>query len=181
MAFTQGVTVVLQCVCLAVSHASPAVPGQCADRGQVPDHLRPQSCALVSALVSGLSRSSELRHLAERIEELNGMVFIEPGTLVQSAENRVLMGALLHRTSIVGGRRAAFIVVRPDRGDDTVITLAHEFQHVIEVLQSGASTESEIDALFARIGAEVGANIMETNEAVLAGRRVAQELARSRR
>ncbi len=182
MGIGPGALLALQCVLLMGSHASPAVsaPQACPDRERVPEHLRPQNCALASALLSGLSRSAEFHRLSDRIAELNGAVFIQPGTIVQPAENRILRGALLHRMTMVGGRRALFIIVSADRDDDTLITLAHEFQHVIEVLQSDASTESEIDALFLRIGTSVGTITRETGEAVLAGHRVAQELARNR-
>ena len=152
----------------------------CPARAIVPGHLRPQNCALAGAVVSGLERSPEFRRLVDRIAALNGAVFIQPGTLVQPEENRILMGALLHRSTVLGGQRALFIIVRSDRGDDTLITLAHEFQHVVEVLESNASTEHEIDALFERIGASSGATSRETGQAVLVGHRVAQELARNR-
>jgi hypothetical protein len=180
MGFGPGALLAFQCVFLLGSPASQAVsaPPACPERERVPDHLRPQNCALASALLSGLSRSAEFQRLSDRIAELNGAVFIQPGTIVQPAENRILRGALLHRMAMIGGRRALFIIVSPDRDDNTLITLAHEFQHVIEVLQSNASTDSEIDALFLRIGTSVGTTTRETGEAVLAGHRVAQELAR---
>jgi hypothetical protein len=181
MGFVPGALLAFQCAFLLGSHASQAVPAShgCPDRERLPEHLRPQDCTLVQALLSGLSRSAEFRRLSDRIAELNGAVFIQPGTIVQPAENRILMGALLHRMAQVGTRRALFIVVRSNRDDNTVITLAHEFQHVIEVLQSDATTESEIDALFRRIGTAVGPTTRETGEAVLVGHRVAQELARN--
>jgi hypothetical protein len=146
----------------------------------IPEYLRPTTCDLASAVATGLARSGTFRSVAARVGELNGVVYIQPGVIVQTAAERELHGALLHNAARIGGRRALFVVLRPGLGNLTVATLAHELQHAVEVLESDATTESQIDALFVHIGTEVGAGTVETLRANLVQQTVARELARRR-
>jgi predicted transcriptional regulator len=83
---------------------------------------------------------------------------------------------------MAGAHRVLNIVVAPESGDRSMITLAHELQHAIEVLEADdVTTETAVDRLFERIGARVGASIMETRSAVDVQRVVARELSRNRR
>jgi len=62
-------------------------------------------------------------------------------------------------------------------GDRAVTTLAHEFRHVLEVLESPqARTEADVDRLFERIGYVRAAGIVETDAALAMGRIVEGEL-----
>jgi hypothetical protein len=54
--------------------------------------------------------------------------------------------------------------------------MAHEFQHVIEVLEAGATSESDVDALYRRIGSQAGARVVETAAATMTERLVEREL-----
>jgi len=73
-----------------------------------------------------------------------------------------------------------FVLVAPGRGDETIVTLAHELQHCVEVLESHATTEAEIDALFQRIGTPVAPGTTETAAAIQFARTVRLELAHHR-
>ena len=73
------------------------------------------------------------------------------------------------------------MTVAPESGDRSLITLGHELQHAIEVLEaSGATTEAGVDRLFERIWVRVGASVMETTSAVSVQRAVARELSANR-
>jgi hypothetical protein len=147
----------------------------CDARQRVPEHVRPLDCALATLAASGLDRSATFRDLVARIGALNGIVYIQPTVIVQPDARRVVSAGLIHRVTWIGSRRVLLVVLNPGLGDRSVITMAHEFQHAIEVLSSTASTESEIDALFDRIGTRVGAGMTETTAAIAVERAVRRE------
>ena len=69
----------------------------------------------------------------------------------------------------------------PESGDRSLITLGHELQHAIEVLEANdVTTEAAVDRLFERIGIRVSAGVMETHAALDVERAVARELSASR-
>ena len=136
---------------------------------------------MAAVTAAGLARSATFREVVARIAALNGIVYVQPTIIVQSEARRVLDGALIHRVTWVGSRRALVVIVVPGQGDRSVTILAHEFQHATEVLASSASTEAEIDALFARIGVHVGAGTTETTAAIAVERAVSRELSKRRR
>jgi hypothetical protein len=146
----------------------------------IPEHMRPSGCAMTRALARGITVSRAFRQLVNRISALGGIVYVLPGQVVQPESKRVLDGALLHRVTLAGPHRLLWVKVVPAAGDRAVITLAHELQHAVEVLESNASTERQIDALFERIGTPVGAWTSETFAAIEMERVVRRELSRSR-
>ncbi len=147
----------------------------------MPEHVRPLDCTLATVTAAGLARSATFRDIVARIAALNGIVYVQPTVIVQSDTRRVLDGALIHRVSQVGSRRVLVVVVVPGKSDRSVTIMAHEFQHAAEVLASSASTEAEIDALFARIGVPAGAWTTETAAAIAVERAVGRELSARRR
>jgi hypothetical protein len=145
-----------------------------------PSQIRPSTCKLAQAVAAGMNRSPTFRELIDQVKALSGIVYINPGHDRQAGNMRPLAGALQHRVIRAGTYRFLYITVMPDTEEHLAITIAHELQHAVEVLQSDAATEADIDALFARIGAAAGAWISETTAAIEAERTVRRELSVNR-
>jgi hypothetical protein len=136
----------------------------------------------MAIVANGLARSATFRGLVDRVGQLNGIVYIEDRYYVNERTRRVLSGALSHRITIAGAHRVLHVIVAPESGDRRLVTMAHELQHAIEVLeQTDANTEAAVDAVFERIGVHTGAGIVETDAALGAERAVAHELLAQRR
>jgi len=117
----------------------------------------------------------------DRVGELNGIVYIKDAYYVDPRTRRALSGALSHAITMAGTHRVLHVTVAPESGDRSLITLGHELQHAIEVLEANdATTEAAVDRLFERIGVRVGASVMETTSAVAVQRAVARELSANR-
>ena len=142
-----------------------------------PYQIRPSTCDLAQAVAAGIARSATFRELVDRIRELNGIVYVNAGRRRLVGTTRFLAGALEHRVTPAGIYRYLYLTVAPESGDDPLITMSHELQHAIEVLQSNATTEADIDALFRSIGAPSGAWSWETQAALEVERAVRKELA----
>ncbi len=152
-------------IVLALGFASPpALPG----------HIRPRGPELTTAATDAYRRSPEFRRLVTRIAAVHGVVYIEPRPYVDATSRRVLDGAMLHGVTIAGSQRIVRVLVRPC--DRSAVIMAHELQHVLEVLEAGATTQSEVEALYARIGAQTGAGVSETAAATETERLVERDL-----
>ena len=113
-------------------------------------------------MTDGMARSATLRRAIDRIGELNGIVYIKDAYYVDPRTGRVLSGALSHEITMAGTHRVLHVTVAPESGDRSLITLGHELQHAIEVLEANdVTTEAGVDRLFERIGVRVGASVME--------------------
>jgi len=161
--------------------AATQAPQECAAREMVPSQLRPLSCRTAAIVANGLVRSATFRGLVDKVGQLNGIVYITDRYYVNSQTRRVMSGALSHSVSLAGAHRVLHLMVAPESGDRQLITMAHELQHAIEVLEApGVDTEAAVDQLFKRIGVQVSAGVMETQAALDAERAVARELSTSR-
>jgi hypothetical protein len=161
--------------------AETQAPQECAAREMVPGQLRPLSCRTAAIVANGLARSATFRGLVDRIGQLNGIVYITDRYYVNSQTRRVLSGALSHSVSMAGPHRVLHLMVAPESGDRQLITMAHEIQHAIEVLEAtDVATEAAVDRLFERIGIRVSAGVMETQAALDVERAVARELSANR-
>jgi len=109
---------------------------------------------------SRIARSSELHVVIERALPSNGPA--------DSALTRMTRGA--------GGRLDAEVQI--GSLDETITLIAHEFEHILEQLD-----EVDLSAMAARSGTGVRADYrfghFETDRAVAAGKRVADEVARA--
>ena len=160
---------------------TPPPPDACAAREIVPDQLRPLDCRTAPIVTNGMARSATFRWLVDRVGELNGIVYIKSGFFVNAHTKRVLSGALSHQISMAGAHRVLHVMVAPESGDRPVITMAHELQHAIEVLEApDVATEAAVDQLFERIGMHAGTGIVETQAALNVERAVARELSANR-
>jgi len=160
-------------------HAMPCATGAAASG--LPDHIRVTDRRLAVALSDGMRRSPTLRALADRVGELNGIVYVVTAVRVWTGTNHSLQGALSHQVTVAGDRRILRITVTHDYSDSAIATIAHELRHAIEVLEDpGVRTTEDVDALFERIGTRVSAGVAETGAASEVQRMVAEEL-RARR
>jgi hypothetical protein len=145
----------------------------------VPPQLRPLDCRLATAIADGLKRSATFRELVERVGMLNGIVYIQLKQSVNSRTRRVLDGALSHSITAAGAYRMLHVMVGAGEGDRPIYLLAHELQHVVEVLEApGVLTERDVDQLFERIGVRAFAGDMETQAALDVEHAVRSELSR---
>lgn len=161
--------------------AQNQAPDACVARQSLPAQVRPLTCRTAARVIDGMARSATLRRVIDRVGELKGIVYIKDAYYVDPRTSRVLSGALSHAISMAGAHRILRVWVAPESGDRPLITLAHELQHAIEVLEAhDVTTEAAVDRLFERIGVRVGASVMETASAVDVARAVARELSTSR-
>jgi len=153
----------------------------CAARETVPDQLRSFDCRTVTIVANGMARSTTFRRLIDRVGQLNGIIYIEDRYYVNDRTKRVLSGALSHQITRAGAHRVLHLIVAPESGDRRLVTMAHELQHAIEVLEaSDVNTEAAVDQLFERIGMHTSAGVVETQAALDAERAVAHELSAHR-
>jgi hypothetical protein len=143
---------------------------------QIPGQIRVTDCAIARALKDGLARSESLVSLVERIGSLKGIVYV---SLLERTRAQGVAGGLSHKVS--AGTESCILQVGVVRdyayGDRTIVTLAHEFRHVLEVLEHPeARTEQDVDLLYTRIGRPSAAGAMETEAALETERIVANEL-----
>jgi hypothetical protein len=132
-------------------------------------------------VANGMMRSATLRLTIDRVGELKGIVYIEDGYYVNGKTKRVLSGALSHQITTAGAYRVLHAMVAPESGDRRLMTMAHELQHAIEVLEAiEVATEAAVDELFERIGTQSSAGVVETQAALDVERAVARELSASR-
>jgi len=143
-------------------------------------HVRSEDAAVQSWLADGYARSATFRALVDEIDGLPGIVYIEATVAVPLG----LDGALLH--SVAGSRDLPLlrVLVRWSLSRATgIATIAHELQHVAEVLRAGQTADSAaISALFGSIGEtrSTGSRHFETADAKRVTRRVLDELDHNR-
>ena len=170
-------------VTLMVGCGIPAVANEadqnarCTATAAVPDHIRTTSCEMMRAIALGMSASPSFRRLVERVAMLHGVVYFTAKQVVQSQTLRVIDGTLQHRVTVAGSDRLLFATVTPYRGLRPIPIIAHELQHALEVLESNATSEREIDDLFERIGVYTATRTIETAAALNVQDAVARELA----
>ena len=170
-------TLVVGCSMPAIADDSDG-GAQCAVTAAMPGHIRTISCEMRRAVVLGMSDSPTFRRLVERVAALNGIVYLTAKQVVQSHTLREIDGTLQHRVTVAGSHRILWATVTPYSGPRPTRIIAHELQHAIEVLESNATSEREIDDLFDRIGVSVATHTIETQAALTIEATVATELAR---
>ena len=145
-----------------------------------PDRVRGMDALARSVIDEGCRRSPVFAELVRDIEASKFIVYVD----AVSALDNGMLGALLHHTN-----EAQYLRINVKRGlqvRDQVAVLAHELQHVREVIQAGISADAaEMEMLFRRIGGKRLAGgrrqQFETAAALRAGELVAAELRAVRR
>jgi len=139
--------------------------------------LRPQQDRLDALLADGARRSPTLRALVARIEASDVFVYLGLDPLLgDKLSGRVTW------MSQAGPYRYLRASINPDQAPDAIIAaLAHELQHVTEVIDSpDVTSDHSLAELYRRIGrpsAVQAASSWETEAAQLKGRQVRRELA----
>ena len=130
----------------------------------LPDHVRILDCRLASAVAAAAGRSATLRDILDRVQRSDGLVFItqSPGI----GTTRHVAGGLSHNVTRAGRYRLLRIFVSTMADDNGIAIVGHELRHALEVLElSTACSESDVDALFDRLGWRAGAHAVETQAA----------------
>jgi hypothetical protein len=144
------------------------------------DHVRSDQAVIRAWIDQGYRQSATFKALVDEVDGLPGIVYIDATVAVP----RGLDGALLHR--VAGSRELPILRVQLRWNlsvAEGIATLAHELQHVAEVLRAGRTLDSSgMSALFASIDAAhvTGSSHFETEEARQVTVRVRSELGRVR-
>jgi hypothetical protein len=144
-------------------------------------HVRPVDESLAAPLRTGVRRSQTLSSLVDRLEQLNGIVYLFPGAVRRPSQDVVLRGGLSNDVKTAGAFRVLRILVQPGRGDLTIATIGHELRHAVEVLEAPDAVDLDsVARLYERIGFAVRRGIYETTAATTAERQVFDELRQCR-
>lgn len=119
------------------------------------NQIRPQSARVTRWLARGVAQSPTLRALVERIERADVIVYVEERRTLGSglAASITWMSATPHARYVRAAIRAGL------SEKDSLAMLAHELQHVVEVIDDPSVTsEDALRALYQRIGHPTGWN-----------------------
>jgi hypothetical protein len=146
-------------------------------RAQVPaSRLRPQNARITAWLADGRARSPTLRALIARIDASDVLVYLD----VLPALRPGVSAALTFMGDTPYGRMVR-VSIRPAlSGREAMAMLAHELQHVVELLEHPeVRSEAAFEALFRRIGrpSTFAERHFDTEAALDTGDRVRHELA----
>jgi hypothetical protein len=116
--------------------------------------LRPQSARLAALVQRGLSESATFRTLAGRIEQGDVIVYLESAPRLRSG-----LAACVTWMGAGDGVRYVRASIRPGLSPGLAVAiLAHELQHVVEVIEHpDVRSEPQLAALYRRIGRMAGA------------------------
>ena len=139
------VVVVLACVA-ALSHTAFAAPSPTRPGGP---RVRAQDARVERFIALGMQRSPTMRALVDRIEASDVIVYIGATPLMKS----YLSGALSFVTT-AGGYRYVRATINTDQlADQMIATIAHEFQHVLELIEDPTVVDNaSLVKLYRRIG-----------------------------
>ncbi len=144
--------------------------GPAAAASAPPGHarLRPQSPRMAAWLTRGLQRSPTIRALAERVERGDVIVYFEIAPRLDPA-----LAACVTWMAATPHARFVRVSMRPSlREADAVAMIAHELQHVVEVIDHPDVTSGDtLVALYERIGHRTGSTGLtwDTQAALRAG------------
>ena len=127
--------------------------------------IRPQDDRITAMLAAGVARSASFRALVDRIEASDVYVYVGMSPLLKST----LAGRLSWMTK-AGGYRYLRAAISTGLSSDRIISsLAHEFQHVVEVIEdSNVVDEKTLETLYKRIGEPSRASVTVAWETVAA-------------
>lgn len=135
------------------------------------ERVRSSGEPLTAVLRDAARRSPTFRTIVDRIEQSDGIVYIEPGSCFTGARSCLI------RISEAGSRRLLRVHVEMERPEwDLIGAIAHELWHAIEVLgQRGIRSTSAMHLFYERQGLRTTAGF-ETKEAIRAGNQVRREV-----
>jgi hypothetical protein len=159
---------------------APSLPAFSADDPMLPwrnggPRVRPADDRTATLLRAGLDRSPTFRTLIDRIEDNEVIVYVE----IQRRLRTRLAGCL---TWVADGGRYRYVrasIQRATTQDQQIATIAHELQHVLEIIQHpNVRSEASLAALYKQIGDRklVENGLWDTEGARDIGNRVRREL-----
>jgi len=143
-------------------------------------HVRSDDASIRRLLREGYERSASLRAIVDDVDAAAGIVYIEPAI----ALSKGMEGALLHSVAGSPGLPILRVLIKTSMsGDRATAIIAHELQHVAEVLHSGQTgNATRMTEFFASLnGHGRGASVFETDHAKAMTERVLRELHGARR
>ena len=165
--------VAIAIVCAGESGATERITTSAdADRGDPSSVVRVEGTGLRAALTTGCEQSTTFLGIVRRIAGTDGIVYVKVGKCGFGVRS-----CLPHTVAFIGDRRMLRILVANDNADvEAISSLAHELTHAWEVLRNPTiRTHSQMLLLYERIGYHTGL-VVETSEAIAAGRQVRAEL-----
>jgi len=149
---------------------------------QAPDveapHVRSTDARILEMIREGSGRSETFKSLVDALNQLNTIVYVEPGICGFGH----YAACLPHTITIGSGFRYLRIVVDPGRAPDTISLIAHELQHALEIARAPSiQTAADMTALFRSIGRSPSCprgvpDCYETSAALAIGDAVLNEL-----
>jgi hypothetical protein len=126
-------------------------------------HVRSDDASIRALLRRGYDRSPTIRALVDEIESRPGIVYIEQAVKL----SRGMDGALLHAVAGSGQMPLLRVLLKTNLAPDYAIAvLAHELQHVVEVLRAGPPNDAAaMAALFAVLDQQTADSKFETEDA----------------
>lgn len=170
--------VVLVLLSMIADVASAAHPDSDVRPGGV--RVRPSDARTIGLLREGIERSSTLRALVDRIEQLDVIVYLE----MQPRMRHQLSGGItwMHSTPRYRYVRAS---LNPDLSNDALIAaIGHELRHVLEIAEEpGVADAFTLVEFYRTIGdqRQPGSGYWDTSRARETGRVVRRELASAER
>ena len=142
-------------------------------------HVRSDDASIRDLLRSGYDRSPTFRALVDDIESRPGIVYIEPAVKL----SRGMHGALLHAVGRSREIPIFRVLLKTNLGRvEAMAILAHELQHVLEVLRAGSLADAAAMArLFGALDHQTEDSKFETEDARGITSRVQSELQANRR
>ena len=143
------------------------------------EHVRSEEASIRVLLRNGYERSATFRMLVDDIDSRPGVVYVASTIRL----SRHMDGALLHK---LGGSPdipiLRMLIKTAIAGDYAIGILAHELQHVLEVLRAGSPADGAAMAtLFGALDHQAADSKFETEEARAITSRVLDELEAGRR
>jgi hypothetical protein len=140
------------------------------------DRVRTDSQTIAASIREGSLRSTTFRHLVERVDATDGLVYVEEGKCRYGVQ-----ACLLLAMAVAGPHRVLKILVSHQKtGEDLIESIGHELQHALEALsEPGIRNGPDMYFFFQRVGRPVG-DTLETDAAIRVGLDIHAELGASR-
>jgi hypothetical protein len=142
---------------------------------ETPSNLRPQSRQMRALIARGVEKSPTFRALVERIEAGDVLVYLDTPLALRPG----LSGRLTWMATTDAGRMVRASLRPGLSGREAVAILAHELQHVVEIVDHPEVTSAAtLSGLYARIGRSTTfePGHWDTEAALTTGRLVRREL-----
>ena len=143
-------------------------------------HVRSEDAKIRTLLAAGYDQSATFKQLVDEIDAGPGIVYISHAVKLAGG----IEGALLHGVAGSPELPVLRVLLKTNLGrSHAIATIAHELQHVVEVLRAGPPRDgTAISRIFARLrpAHEPKTRRFETEEAQRVTRRVLDEIRRVR-